>query len=285
MPILEWKSPGEKPKFKWMSPDDLQVDLRYQRREVSAHNTRKIAKEFSWTAFGALVVMLRDGIYYVVDGYQRLLSIKMRGDIKSVPCMITPSGGPRDEAEAFWRLNTHRKTVTPIHKYKLCVQAGFSPEREIERWLRTNHFKVDTGTGANVIHFARILITWWLKNPEASKSALLLQREICSDDSLHGSLHRGIAYLYANDIQVDKYTDKILKVGGSVRLLATLKALELEAVGVGKQMSNDRLFAVGILRVINKGKRSGKVQLPPLREALGATEDPFEDDAEGNEDD
>jgi hypothetical protein len=253
-----WANPGDKGTPKNLDLDELHIDHdNYQRPEKSAANTKYIAQNFSWSSCGMIVVMQRaNGKYYIVDGQQRWLAAKMRGDIKKMLCLVFQSTGPKQEAIAFKDLNTRRFNVPPVYKFRAGVTAQSQPEYTINEWLEEFGFEVADSPKQGMIRFPAILVTLWKQNEEASKSSLLLQYELCNDeDPMNAGVHRGLWYLYHNNIDIDKHAKKIVKMGGIPRLLQAIRALELAEVAGSGTQNNNRICALGILRVVNKGLR------------------------------
>jgi hypothetical protein len=83
----DWALPGDDGQFRCVPVHELKVDHSYQREQVSDSTILKIARDFSWSMFGVLIVMERtNGNLYVVDGQQRLAACIRRGDIEKAPC-------------------------------------------------------------------------------------------------------------------------------------------------------------------------------------------------------
>ena len=265
----KWADPGDKGKIRHVKIEDVCIDYSYQREEIPVQ-IMKIAKNFNWTAFGMPVLMQRkNGHNYIVDGQQRMLAALKRG-IKHIPCIIFQSTrGASQEAEAFSDLNANRRNISSIDKFKSAVTAKRSPEVDINKWLQEKGFKVDKSHSDKSIRFPNVLIRLWKINEKASKSSLLTQRTICGDEALNSSIHRGMWYLYHNEIKVDTFIDKIIRSGGIARLLQAIRAIEINEVAVERYLSNNRLFAMSILQVINKGRRR-KIKLPIEKEEESA---------------
>jgi len=256
-----WTDPGDKGRMRSLRIDDLRIDDSYQRPEVSAQNTKRIAKDFRWSSFGVPIVMERkNGSLWVVDGQQRLLAAKLRG-IKTASCLVFKSRSVAHEAVAVIDLNTHRKAFHPIYKFHAAVSAKLNPEFDINNWVVENGFRVENAHKDGDIRFPAILITLWKIDAEASKRSLVTQRSICDEEALNNSVHRGIWYLYHNDVDVDQYADKIIRTGGVTAILQALNYLSLHLDGSKtKAGTNNRLCGLAVLRVINK-KRRRKVRV------------------------
>lgn len=248
----EWAKPGDRGKTCMMPIDSLKIDHTYQRSEVTKNNTLSIARDFNWIAFGNVVVMERDnGDRYVVDGQQRLLAAKHRGDIIAVPCIVFKSTGPEHEAKAFLALNTKRKFVTAIDKFNASVLVGAEPEKQIADWLSEVGMKISKdGKDTNTIYFPGKLISAWKWNGDACRRAILIQREINGPgETMNNVLFMGIFWLINHGIRVEEHVEKIVRLGGKLAILRSANSVLIES---GTLNGMKWQFAgIGVLRLIN----------------------------------
>lgn len=102
-------------KYRIVAVDDLQTSDAYQ-RTVSKAQVNKMARTFDVDALGCLLVGERqDGSLWVVDGLQRLSTLKTLGIVKA-PCVVFQSTGLRHEARIF-RLSNNNRRVNPIRLF------------------------------------------------------------------------------------------------------------------------------------------------------------------------
>lgn len=256
----DWVKPGDTGRQCKVSVDDLKIDHAYQRVEVSENNTLAIARAFDWVAFNSIVVMERaNGDKYVVDGQQRLLAARRRGDIRDVPCVLFKSDGRDHEARAFLSLNVRRKNVTAVAKFNASVRAGMNPEKQIADWLATQGLVVtEDGKDMSGVDFPSNLIRSWNLNKDACRNAVLIQRDVNGTEPLHSTCHKGIFWLLHNGIPVDDYADKLKRLGGRSAILRSVKTLEIET---GAKAS-ERGCGIGVLRLLNYKRRGMKIAVP-----------------------
>jgi hypothetical protein len=256
---FKWTKPGDSGKQCTIRVDELLIDHSYQRREVGDGNTLSIARDLNWVAFNSLVVMQReDGKKYVVDGQQRLAAVKRRGDIKAVPCILFESDGPEHEAKAFLSLNVHRVKVSAVAKFDAAVMASEEPEKTISEWLASNGLRVNPdGKNKNGVCFPARLIRTWNINVKACKEAILLQREIDSDEPLHSDIHDGLFWLVNKGINVSEYVNKIKTMGGKIAMLQKIKKVQIET-----GCRSNRTAGAGVLELINHKLKGRKIALP-----------------------
>lgn len=86
---------------------ELRVEERYQ-RDLNADRANAIARDFSWPAFGVLLVALRAHVYWIVNGQHRHAASLKRHDVNEVPCIVFESASLKDEAGTFLASNAGR---------------------------------------------------------------------------------------------------------------------------------------------------------------------------------
>jgi hypothetical protein len=261
-----WSSGGDRGKRMLIDVDDLRIDDTYQRAPVDRKTHLAIARGFSWVAFGVLAVMQRaDGKMYIVDGQQRWLAAKIRGE-KRVPCSVMPSSGPKEEAAQFYLVNTGRKSMYSVDKFKAQARSGSSPHVEIDRWLTSQNFTVARASGhpnnkvdgRDVIACIGNVVQQWQANKDNAQRAVLAARTICQEHVVQYMVLRGCFCLLQSGIDPMVHLRKIMESGGMTAILKTIKANLLEC---GLAYASDRLCGQAILVIINKGKRSGRLKL------------------------
>lgn len=247
-----WTNSGDKGEMANVLIGMLKVDYTYQRAE---RDVSVIAEDFKWEAFGALVVMKRsNGDLYVVDGQQRLAAAKQRGDIASVPCVVFESNGIEHEARAFVDLNIHRSPVRAAERFSAAVLSGREPEKTINKWLNDQGYTVAVNANIpTVVDFPAILIRTWLRNEEASKRAVLIQKAIVEGRvPLRSCIHKGLFWLIQNGVDVENHVDKLIESGGQANLLKNIRVECIERDMDRNEITSGR----GILRAINARRRN-----------------------------
>jgi hypothetical protein len=244
----KWAKPGDNGIQQMVPIGELNVDMTYQRCEVSHANTLAIAKDFDWVAFGNVIVMKRaDGKLYVIDGQQRTLAAKLRGDIEKVPCVIFESNGVEHEARGFIATNTRRRSVSAITKFHARVLAKESPDTEIQDWLDSIGFRVSADNTSNCIAFPTRFIETWKASKETAKKAFHIQCDIIGPgESVNSEIHCGICYLLSKDVEVRRYVDKMKSMGGKPAVLRAINTAKIEL-----SRSGDKTYGLGILTMIN----------------------------------
>ena len=122
---------GSPPQVNWTQCGALKIDHGYQRMiegRQSQRLIRTIAENWDWRLLSPLTVSDRDGSYgepglYVIDGQHRLEAALLRGDIGSLPCIISRFESYEAEALAFVNINSARRQVTALDRYHARVAA------------------------------------------------------------------------------------------------------------------------------------------------------------------
>lgn len=250
----DWADPGDRGQQRLVDINLLRIDHSYQRREVSEKNTLATAKDFNWNSFGTLVVMQRgDGGLYVVDGQQRLMACRRRGDIDRVPCIVFHSHGPEHEAQAFRSLNVCRKPVSSTQKFIAADAAGIQPERQISEWLSSNGLHItNSGEEVDGISFPAHLLSTWKYGENEAKEAIKLQREIIGGLSMNHAIHNGIWWLLRNGVNVRAERSKLTQMGGKDALLRAIRVMQIQTGRNG----SIKISGLGILSLVNHKRRN-----------------------------
>ena len=137
---------GKKPVISWEEICDLKIDVAYQRAIDSPASQRLIkemASAWDWGLCSVLTVSDRgDEGLFVVDGQHRLEAAKIRGDVSHLPCITAKLATREDEAKLFVKVNTARKTVTPLDRFNARCVAGDEHALHIQRLVHDAGLKV-----------------------------------------------------------------------------------------------------------------------------------------------
>lgn len=136
--------PGE---FMKIDKSMLSVDPSYQ-RPTAVYAAKRIARKFSWAAFGVLLVARRpDGTLFVYDGGHRLLAANMIDDINQLPCMVYDMAEVRQEAQAFVATNDERRRMSPHALFIADCEKGDANALFLRDLFARDGYAVDTGSG------------------------------------------------------------------------------------------------------------------------------------------
>lgn len=258
---------GKKTDVKKLRLEDLELGT-YQ-RPIDQKTVKNIVKSFNFVQFGVPVVAYRpkENKYYQLDGQHRLQAykeyLKIRNEkSKMVSCQVFISSGEKEEADLYIKLQEERRPLKDYDKYKAGVIAEIPLYCEIEKWVKDNNFIIvnNPNNTNNTIGFVKNLISWWKKDCVAQKESLLVQRSILEEnEKLDYLINSGLCELSKCGIDIFPHIQKIKKEGGKTTLLSAINGMN-SYYSSYSGVSKDRIKALAILTVINKGK-SRKIKM------------------------
>jgi hypothetical protein len=118
--------PGPRPELAWLPVERLIVDARFQ-RDAGSRRSRKhverIAVNFRWSRFQAILVAQADHGWSIIDGQHRVAAAKMCG-FDLVPAVVIAQADLCEQAQSFVWANRDRLTVSPQAAYHAQFAAG-----------------------------------------------------------------------------------------------------------------------------------------------------------------
>jgi len=124
---------------------DLHSDGTYQ-RPTSPWRVRDIVFNYRAILFQPLIIGLRKGVYYVIDGLHRREAGEQLGFIE-VPCMVYPTKNAAEEAKAFYELQKFRRRITPTQQFMARIAFGDQAAVTIADLLSKHKFEMDKYEG------------------------------------------------------------------------------------------------------------------------------------------
>jgi len=242
-------SPGE---LRMLHKNILQIHPAYQRDLIPA-KVKDITGRWSWVGCGAIVVGERGGDFWVIDGQHRVLSAKRRSDITHLPCIVFQTDGIRQEAEAFLVLNTGRKPVSSIGKFKAMIAAGDPAACLVNKTLEELGVSPrKTATKGREIKS----LAWAVKRAQedAKKFELIMRvaSELCTDMPIREIILEGLWYInerISGGIEEKRFAERLRFVGAKRLVVAAQKASAYFVRG------GANTWAIGMMDEINKGLR------------------------------
>ena len=266
---------GERPEQKWLPTSSLRVDVRYQRDLESGQVAiiNKILDEFDWEQFTAPNVAERtDGTFYVYDGQTRVVAVQKRGDIKSIPCLVSKHNGATagnvekesiKEADVCRAINQNTKPWTKLNHFKAAIHAQDPVAVGINKIVNKSGFKVCGGGGSRNVGCVALLQKEFKDDPGRFEVVWNIVAAIYQNHpkSVRGPLMKGVFFLYEHFDQnssspalTNRNVDKLVTAG--VPEIEKLIKAAADFHNNGKV--NQRAAAAGILQVINKGLRADR---------------------------
>lgn len=125
---------GRRPMIEWIPPEELSLDVSYQRstdNHASQRLIASIAANFDWRLCMPLVVSRRaDGTFAVIDGQHRLLAARLR-KMDDLPCVVFTYDSPEEEAKMFVAANRARKAMNRLDDFHAALAAGDSDAHQV----------------------------------------------------------------------------------------------------------------------------------------------------------
>lgn len=247
-----WEVRDRKGEFVYVDKQRLHIDHdSYQRDPRNTDTILAMARDWSWIACGALSVADRGppGLW-VMDGQARWLAASRRSDIRDLPCMVFQVKHIKQEAEGFLSVNTLRKPVSVLGKFKAMVTAENEEAQFVNALLES--------TGRTVRKENRGVNGLGLMLRLAKDQRDVLIRLWPLLDEVHGE--RCVLEML---IQAFVYIETHMPEGATIasgRWAKRLREVPLdELVGAARKASayygkgGARVYADGILSRINKG--------------------------------
>ena len=118
---------GPPPQLIMLRPDQLFVNDDYQRSlsGSSEDHILRMARRWDWMAYQAPNVAATEhpDIYEVLDGQHTVTAAVTNGSIPLLPCLLSSASSLSEKAGSFIKINTQRKTLTPVDVFNARVAA------------------------------------------------------------------------------------------------------------------------------------------------------------------
>jgi hypothetical protein len=258
---FKWASVGREGDLQKIPKADLCVDGSYQRDGINSRVV-ELAKDWWWMACGVLTVVKRtDGRLVIIDGQHRWLAACNRSDIDKMPCIVFDEleGGVAQEAAAFVKANTNRKTVKSADMFKARGVAGDENVRLVQGLCDSIGRQIGgTSSSSKSVNCVGALM-WCAKNNEAAlRRVWPIIAEVCEGRIIPDVLVKGMHYLESSiegdaSLAGEPWVSRIRKVGSE----SLVRAAGSFAEAIGKR--NAKSWAHGMAVLLNKGLRSKKL--------------------------
>lgn len=256
-----WKDVNNPGVFMLIEKQRLIIDRRYQRGSVSEKKILDIARDWDWTIFGALSVVKRyDGYFYIYDGGHRWRASQKRDDVELLPCMVFEMSSVKEEAEAFIKTNTMKANVSAYHMYKAGVEANDPLSIKTKELLDNYGYNAAKDAGKRSLAAISTLKKMVKKDYIIADKvfALCVKMSDAHDEHISSSVMRAIFYTARfgdQDIFSQVWYDKMLSIG--IKGIESAFTREKHIFGKG----GERIEAMALCNLLNKNKRSHKIQL------------------------
>lgn len=178
-------------RYKRVPLDQLTVDPTYQ-RVLDEKRVTRIAENFNPALLGTLEVSRRNGKCAVFDGQHRLEALKQRG-AKDAPCLVHEGLSVPEEAVLFVNLQTQRKALAPLDRFRARLVAGETQAQEILGTVEAHGYRINGGAHSTANEIGAItaldrvynrggvemldktlgLLTIWQGEPKSTDAAII----------------------------------------------------------------------------------------------------------------
>jgi hypothetical protein len=268
-----WTVRDEVGTFRMIHKASLKIDHAYQREKVSETRVLNIAREWSWLACGALIVVeRRPEDYWVADGQHRKLGADKRADIQSLPCLVFRVEGVAGEAEGFHVINSNRSNPGAFERFKALCVARDQAALAVRDMVTAYGYQIAKGSQPHTVSCVASLLGAYRASPDDARIAWGLAAEVSAGEHVHDRLFDGLFYLERR-LRRD-HADSLSENHNRAGLLAAGRDLlidRMNAAGVYLKRGGARVWAEGIVNALNK-RRKGR-RLPSVFEAERSVEE------------
>jgi hypothetical protein len=243
-----WTVKDEPGKYMLINKRKLGVKLKYQ-REPNKKKILQIARKWSWIACGALTVAYspEENEYHVIDGQHRKLAADEHPEIKELPCLVFDVQEMAQEADSFIVNNTMRVGLKKIEKLPAQLIRGDAHIIELVEMLEETGHEFSGNKGPKKVSFLSALEKSYLEDERLTKDLWPKLVEIADGGCVDGQIWKGLYYL-GKRYQMEPHILKLKNAG-----IETIRHEIRKKIGFNGK-GGDKIYAYGILEIINKGK-------------------------------
>lgn len=256
----QWATQNKPGEFMMINKKRLNIDGKYQRKEVSRNRILEIARNWDWRLIKTISIARRiDGTYWVFDGGHRVRASFYRDEVIMLPCMVFDETNIEGEAKAFIGAQKLKVGVSAQDCFRAAVVAKEPIALKTQELLKEyGYIAVKSNTQTYIIGSIGYLQKMIKDNEELTYKIFDLCVEMDRDfRSISHELLKGLFYL------AQHFQEKLNFLEGDIR-----KKIIREGIsGIERYMKDEKynagkgggaVLAKGILNLINKGKRNRK---------------------------
>jgi len=247
-----WTVKDEPGLFMMVNKHEINIHPAYQRHLVNS-KVLEIAKAWSWLACGVIIIGERGNEFWAIDGQHRVAAAKKRNDINELPCLIFSTESVEQEARGFLDVNTGRKPVSGIDKFKASIATGDENAKFVSTLLSEVGITVKAvAQGRRELKSIAWAINKAADNRVAFEVVIRLVSELCEECPVSEWLLDGLLYLHINglDLTDKKNRERIVKIGAFRLVESAKRASAYFSRGGAKVWGN------AMLDEFNKGLRT-----------------------------
>lgn len=240
---------------------ELVVDADYQRHVAGKDGkVLRIAAEWSWVACGAIIVGMRYGTAYVIDGQHRVLAAMKRSDITKLPCIVFETLDKKEEAGAFLRANRNRKPMTTIQAFNALVTSGDQHAVKAATLIEATGRAMERKSSPTTFSAPGAVMQCIKENEGAINRVWPLIIDACDGYRITNEIILGLFYIESRldgreSLSTQPWRGKVLRLGASGLTHAIDRARAFYTKG------GARIYAAGIVEAINKGAKTNRLEM------------------------
>lgn len=271
--------PRQEPRPKTFVVEDLHMGS-YQRHQVPRLVTA-IGADFDFILAGVIVVSLRDGIYYVVDGQQRVSGARIAG-VKALAGLLVEGLSEAQEAGLFRRLNEARVAVSAVHKFNAAYIEGTDWAIQITRIVEEAGGKIDVVHGQSDLNIRAVATLRQIFYREGSEGLAWVLRVVgeawgeVTSGTAEGRVLAGLVYFYAahrDSINTDRLIGELAKLDP-----ATLNRTARGLTEISSNSTGQIAMYKALVKTYNATRRGRKLE--PVGRVFYAMEKAHREDDE-----
>ena len=235
-----------------------------QRLKRDPNLLKDMAANWDWACAGTITLVPKGKRYVALDGGTRTLAAKtLNGSIPKLPCMIYNLKTQKRKANAFLGMNKNRRNIGAIDNHRIEVMAEKEIAMKADRIVKESGYEVNYSNNANSFQAIGTLHKMVKTNPVVAYDAFYLCSDIAKGKPILGQVLRGIFELeraLKKDIKrMSVFSDKNRKKLVDISMRGILQEINNQKFLSAKGSYTPVVCARGVAEVINKGRRSGKL--------------------------
>lgn len=251
----KWAMRNEPGELRYIDKRELLVNTEVYQRIAETEPVLKLARDWNWISCGALSVADRDGQLWVMDGGHRKAGADRRSDVQELPCIVHRVDSIEREARGFLDINTGRKNVSALGKFRASLAAGDATAIFVKAVMDANNLRLASAS-KEPRDFKSVALAMRLagNSPASFEIVMKLCGELAAACArpIHERLLGGLHYIHTNvnvegGVEHPRLRQRIKQTGVDALAESATKAGAYYAKG------GARVWADGMMQAINKG--------------------------------
>lgn len=197
--------------LRWVKISDI-LPCPEAQREYDANWAARLASDFDLEAIGFIVVNIRNGYTYCIDGQHRIGALRLLGfGDDTVQCEVYEGLTVKEEAEEFLKRN-NKKTVRQLDKFRVAVTADRQEETAIRRLMGAQGLTISQ-TGISAV--GALTKAYRLQNAAGFSMMLRIIRDAYGEAGFRAHVINGLSlFLHRYDGQINEAL-AVTRLGGA----------------------------------------------------------------------